>query len=176
MAIYKGLDLAAALADPAGADHRGYFEAAAAGRLVVQRCSDCGRLRGQIGASCPFCTALGWEWSEVAGTGVIHSYQIVTQAVHPAFADWVPYPVVLVELDEQRGVPWRGAAEDEYVSVRKIMNLVRPDDPTSPEQEHKVAIGLRVQVCFIDLGEGLAVPQFRRTDEYPEHDPWRAPR
>ena len=35
--------------------------------------------------------------------GVIYSYEIVTQAIQPAFADWVPYPVVLVELDEHGG-------------------------------------------------------------------------
>ena len=45
--------------------------------------------------------------------GTIYSYEIVTQAIQPAFADWVPYPVVLVELDEQRSVPWRWGLEDE---------------------------------------------------------------
>ncbi|MFI0369072.1 Zn-ribbon domain-containing OB-fold protein [Actinomadura sp. 1N219] len=174
MAVYKGFDIAA---DPAGSDHRGYFEAAGRGELVVQRCTnaDCGLMRGQIGAACPFCTGLEWEWRPVAGTGVIYSYQIVARAVNPAFADWVPYPVVLVELDEQRGVPWRGGAEDESVSLRKIANLVDGGDPSRPEDEANVAIGLRVRVCFTDLGDGLALPQFRLSGEPPEHAPWRAP-
>ena len=63
---------------------------------MVQRCTSCGLLRGEIGSACPFCTAGGWEWHEVSGKGVIYSYEIVTQAIQPAFADWVPYPVVLV--------------------------------------------------------------------------------
>lgn len=171
MAIYKGFDLAA---DRVGSEHRGYFEAAGRGELVVQGCDECGLLRGLIGAACPFCTSLEWEWRPVAGTGVIYSYQIVTQAVNPAFADWVPYPVVLVELDEQRGVRWRGGAEDEFVSLRKVMNLVRRDDAEQPEEEAHVAIGLRVRVCFLELGDGLALPQFRLSDEPPEHAPWRA--
>ena len=61
---------------------------------------------GSIGAACPFCTSLQWDWQPVSGKGVIYSYQIVTQAVHPAFYDWIPYPIVLVELDEQRAVPF----------------------------------------------------------------------
>ncbi|TYB42365.1 hypothetical protein FXF69_31610 [Actinomadura chibensis] len=169
VAVYKGFDVAA---DP---EHAGYFEAAGRGELVVQRCAECGLLRGQIGAACPFCTCLDWAWEPVAGTGVIYSYQVVARAVSPAFADWVPYPVVLVELDEQRGVPWRGGREDESVSLRKIANLVARDDPSRPEDEANVAIGLRVRVCFTKLDDGLALPQFRLTDEPPEHDPWRAP-
>ena len=54
---------------------------------------------------------------------MIFSYEIVTQAIQPAFADWIPYPVVASrELDEQRGVPWRGWEEGETVSVRLIRN------------------------------------------------------
>jgi uncharacterized OB-fold protein len=121
-------------------------------------------LRGAIGAACPFCTALEWAWHPVSGRGQIYSYQIVTQAVHPAFSDWVPYPVVLVELDEQRDVPWRGGAEGETVSLRLVANLCQPD-PTLPESEENVAIGKRVEVCFLDLDDDMALPQFRLSDQ-----------
>lgn len=159
---------------PTDSEHRGYYEEARRGNLVVQRCTACGLLRGVIGAACPFCTSGGWEWHAVSGKGVIYSYEIVTQAIQPAFADWVPYPVVLVELDEQRGVTWRWGIEDETVSVRLITNLVRPDDPTRPEDEANVAIGRRVEVCFVDLSDDFALPQFRLSTEAPEHAPWRA--
>jgi hypothetical protein len=105
---------------------------------------------------------------------VIYSYQIVTQAVHPAFHDWVPYPIVLVELDEQRKVPWRNASEDEYVSLRIVANLVKVDDPSAPEDEDNVAIGKRVEVCFLDVDETMALPQFRLSSEPPEVTPWKA--
>lgn len=120
-------------------------------------------LRGAIGAACPFCASPEWSWQAVSGRGVIYSYQIVTQAVHPAFADWVPYPVVLVELDEQRDVPWRGGAEGEAVSLRLIANLVT-SDPAIAEAEENVAIGKRVEVCFLDLDETMALPQFRLSE------------
>jgi uncharacterized OB-fold protein len=117
-------------------------------------------LRGAIGSACPFCTSLDWSWHPVSGKGEIYSYQMVVQAVQPAFADWVPYPVVLVELDEQRNVPWRGGAEGETISVRVIGNLVTAD-PTVPEAEENVGFGKRVEVCFVDLDDTMALPQFR---------------
>lgn len=158
MAKYRGFELVVA---PTDTEHRGYYEAAGRGELVVQKCDSCGKLRSAIGAACPFCTAREWTWHEVSGKGSIFSYIIVAHAVHPLFADWVPYPVILVELDEQRNVPWRGSVSGEAVSVRLRTNLVRRDDVDTPEEEDKVAIGARVEVCFVDIGDGLAVPQFR---------------
>jgi len=172
MATYKGLRF---FVQPTDSEHRGYFEAAKQGKLMVQKCKDCGKLRGHMGAGCPFCTSLNWEWQQVSGKGAIYSYQIVTQAIQPAFRDWVPYPIVLVELDEQRRVPWHDAEEGEYVSVRLVANLVKPNDPTKPEDQENVAIGKRVEVCFTDLDDKLALPQFRLSNEPPEHPPWRAP-
>jgi uncharacterized protein len=171
VAAYMGLELVVA---PTDSEHRGYFEAAKARQLVVQRCLACGLLRGSIGAACPFCTSGDWEWQQVSGRGTIYSYGIVSQAIQPAFRAWVPYPIVLVELDEQRGVPWRGASEGERISLRVIANLVTADDPARPVDEAKVAIGKRVEVCFVDLDERMALPQFRLSDEPPEHPPWRA--
>jgi uncharacterized OB-fold protein len=168
---YLGLDIAPL---PTDSEHRGYYEAAGHGQLVVQRCGLCGRLRGEIGASCPFCMSQSWDWSPVSGRGVIFSYQIVVQPIQPAFSEWTPYPVVLVELDEQRAEPWRDRREDETVSVRLVRNLVRAEDPTRPEAEDLVAIGKRVRVCFVPLGDGRALPQFCLSDEPPEHEPWRA--
>ncbi len=168
---YRGLELAVLGTD---SEHRGYYEAAGEGRLVVQRCEACGLLRGEVGASCPYCLSRAWAWHPVSGNGVIFSYQIVTQAIQPAFADWAPYPVVLVELDEQRRLPWRGGREGEAVSVRVIRNLVRREDPTQPEAEDEVGIGKRVRVCFVPFASGMALPQFCLSEDPPEHTPWRA--
>jgi uncharacterized OB-fold protein len=172
MATYDRLKL---VITPTDSEHRGYYEAAKQGNLVVQRCTECNMLRGAIGAACPFCTSLQWDWQPVSGKGVIYSYQIVTQAVHPAFHNWIPYPIVLVELDEQRAVPWRGGNEGETVSLRIIANLCRRDDPSVAEDEENVAIGKRVDVCFLDVDETMALPQFCLSDEAPEVTPWRAP-
>jgi len=172
MGLYKGLDLQVL---PTDSEHRGLYEAAHEGRLVVQRCGVCMRLRGERGATCPYCPTSDWSWHEVSGKGVIYSYEVVTQAIQPSFRDWLPYAIVLVELDEQRAEPWRWGLEDESVSVRLITNLVRRDDATLPEDPAEVAIGKRVEVCFVPFDETMALPQFRLSDEPPEHAPWRAP-
>jgi uncharacterized OB-fold protein len=161
VATYRGIELVVERLD---SETRGYFEEAKAGRLVVQKCTACGMLRGAIGSSCPFCTAGEWTWEPVSGKGTIYSWQIVVQAVQPGFREWVPYPIVLVELDEQRAVPWRAGVEGERVSLRMIANLLSPD-PDVPEVEENVAIGKRVEVVFVDLDEQMALPQFRLIPE-----------
>jgi hypothetical protein len=45
-----------------------------------------------------------------------------------------------------------------------MANLCRPD-PTMPESEENVAIGKRVEVCFLDLDDEMALPQFRLSDQ-----------
>lgn len=172
MADYRGMNV---FVQPFDQEHKGYFEAARQHKLVIQKCTECGLLRGQPGRACPFCTSLEWEWQEVSGKGTIYSYQIVTQAIQPAFRDWVPYATVLVELDEQRAVPWRGGKEGHTVSVRVTANLVKEDDPMQHEEEENVAIGHRVKIVFVDLDDEIALPQWTLSGEQPEHTPWRAP-
>lgn len=161
MAEFLGARVAIAPNDP---EHLGFLEAAGKGRFVLQRCAECSKLRYPVGNACPFCTALGWEWAEVSGKGTIYSYELVMHPIHPSFRDQVPYPIVLVELDEQRGVP------TEHDGLRVLSMLVNAED--RPESMEKVAIGVRVEVGFTDLGDGLALPRFHLSDEPPEHTPW----
>src|SRR6266545_2082832 len=162
MPEYKGMNLIM----PSGErEIRPYFEAARQGRLILTRCTDCGMLRYPPGSACPWCASMAAEWADVEGRGTIYSYEIVTQAIQPGFRDWAPYPVVLVELDEQRGVP----TPDE--AIRIITNLVTPE--FQPEAEENVAIGRRVRVVFQPLDADVALPQFTLTDEPPDGREWR---
>lgn len=136
-------------------------------RLVVRKCKGCGLLRYPPGAGCPWCASLDWEWQEVSGKGTIYSYEIVTQAIQPGFRDWVPYPIVLVELDEQRGVP----TPDE--GLRVLANLV--DENFGPEKEENVAIGKRVELVLVPVGDDLLLPQFKLSDEPAQGPVWRFP-
>ncbi len=136
-------------------------------RLVVRKCTACGLMRYPPTHACPWCMALGWTWQELSGRGTIYSYEIVHHAIQPGFRGLTPYPVVLVELDEQRGRP----TPDE--SLRIIGNLVTPD--LTPEAEANVAIGKRVRVHFQDLADHMALPQFTLTDEPAPGRVWRLP-
>ncbi len=170
MAQYLGMNIVVA---PNDHEHLGHFQAARRHKLAVQRCNDCGLLRGHFGRACPFCTSLEWHWHEVSGKGAIYTYQIVTQAIQPAFRAIVPYPIVLVELDEQRDVPWRGGREGHTVSLRIMANLMKPDNLGQPEDEQNVMIGKRVTAAFIDLDDDIGLLQWALSDEPPEHEPWR---
>jgi uncharacterized OB-fold protein len=134
-------------------EHLEYLQAAGEGRLALQRCSDCGHLRYPPGPACPLCRSLDSEWSDVSGRGTIYSYEIVAHAIHPAYRERAPYPVVLVELEEQRGVP------SEHDALRIVASLV--DEEGRPEDEERVAIGAPVEVEFADVGDGLGLPRFR---------------
>ena len=146
-------------------EYKGYFEAAAEHRLVVKKCSSCGLLRGEPGPGCPWCTSLDWEWQQVSGKGTIYSYQIVAHTVVLSFRDWAPFPIVLVELDEQSGQP------DPGDGLRIIANLM--DQDMQPEKEENVAIGSRVEVVFYDAEPGFSLPQFRLSGEPPTGQVWR---
>ena len=159
---YRGMTLIV----PANASEwKEFYEHARSHRLVVRKCAACALLRYPPTHACPWCTALGWTWQEVSGRGTIYSYEIVVHAIQPGFKELAPYPVVLVELDEQRAAP----TPDE--ALRIIGNLVKPD--LTPEEDKNVAIGKRVRVIFQDLADHMALPQFTLTDEPPQGRVWR---
>jgi hypothetical protein len=161
---YRGMSL---LVPDNDSEWQEYFAHARQHRLVMRKCSACGRMRYPPTHACPWCMDLGWTWREVSGRGAIYSYEIVVHAIQPGFKAWAPYPVVLVELDEQRGQP----TPDE--ALRMVANLVKPD--LTPEDEMTVAIGKRVRVVFQDLADHFALPQFALSDEPPAGRVWRLP-
>ena len=142
-----------------------YFERARRHELVMRKCAACGLMRYPPTHACPWCMDLGWTWQAVSGRGTIHSYEIVMHAIQPGFKEWTPYPIVLVDLDEQRGRP----TPDE--ALRIVANLVKPDG--TPEADANVAIGKRVRVVFHDLADHMALPQFTLTDEPADGRVWR---
>ena len=162
MAIYKGMELVFPKGDR---ELEGFFEGCLRHEFRVQQCGGCGLLRWPPGYTCPWCTSTGFTWQTVSGKGTIYSYQIVTQAIQGAFRDWVPYPIVLVELDEQRGRP------TEHEALRVMANLV--DGDFNPEKEEAIGIGKRVVATFQDLGEDFSLFQWRLSDEPPEGEVWQ---
>ncbi len=121
---------------------RPFWDACAEGRLVVQRCSACDRLRHYPQERCPDCHADAFDWAELSGRGAIYSYTVTHRAFHPAWADRVPYVVATIELDE---------------GVRMVSELL--DVPASGP-----AIGQRVEVVFEPLEGFGALPLFRVAD------------
>ena len=161
---YRGMQLIVPEND---GEFLGYFEATRQHKLVLKKCTACGLMRYPPGAGCPWCQSLEWAWQEVSGKGTIYSYEIIVHSIQPGFRDITPYPVVVVELDDQRGVP------TPQEGIRLIANLV--DAQFNPEAEANVAIGKRVQVIFHDLSEDFSLPQFTLSNEPPQGPVWQFP-
>lgn len=91
---------------------RPYWEAAAEGRLVLQRCAACGKVRHYPRLLCDSCYSDAVAWTPASGRGTVHSWTVAYHAFHAAFAAELPYTLVTVDLDE--GVRalgrWRGDA------------------------------------------------------------------
>jgi uncharacterized OB-fold protein len=77
-----------------------YWDAALEGRLVVQRCHSCAYLRWPAAELCPVCLSTESSWVELSGEGTVWSFAVYQRAMHPAFADAVPYTVATIELVE----------------------------------------------------------------------------
>ena len=105
-----------------------YWQAAAEGRLVMQRCNNCGTWQWGPEWTCHKCHSFDLAFDEVPREARIYSYERVWHPVHPALNEQGPYIVVLVEFPE-------------HDSARMVGNLL--GDP-----RQAVEIGAPVRAVF----------------------------
>ena len=109
-------------------------------QLVMQRCELCSKLRWQPAPLCTFCASDQYVWAPLSGRGRISTWTVVTHPVHPAAAARVPYVVVEVELEEQRG-------------LRLISNLQGTDHDA-------IEFDAAVEIAFISHANGQKLHVF----------------
>lgn len=109
-----------------------FWDAAAEGKLLIQRCDSCGDAYFHPRPFCPFCLSDKTSWFEAAGTGTIYTYTVTARA--PIFK--IP---AMVALDE-------GPV---------IMSAIVDAEPET------VRIGQRVGVTFVPTADGPPLPVFR---------------
>jgi uncharacterized protein len=116
-----------------------FFEGARNGRLMIQKCDQCGTLRFPAHELCTNCLSTRAHWAPVSGRGEIYSFNIMHQVYHPAFAAEVPYAVVVVQLEE---------------GCKFVSNLlgVRP---------HEIKVGMPVEVTFEKMNDDVTIPKFK---------------
>ncbi len=116
-----------------------FWSAAAKHELRFQRCSSCGHWIYPISPMCQNCWSEEYEWDRASGLGKISSWIVYHRPFHPGFRDSVPYAVVQVDLEE---------------GMRVISNMmdIEPDE---------VTYGMRVNVAFEDIVEGVSLIKFR---------------
>ena len=165
---YLGMPLRIEASD---VDNLAYFGHCAAHDFRLQQCGACGLLRYPPTTACPWCGGPESDWTRVEGKGEVYSYSEVHHAIQPAFRRYVPYMVLLVELDTQKGRP------TEHEALRVVANLVTPAGDLAPaELVGRAGIGTRVRMVFKDVAEGLAVPLWTIDEEAEQpQSPWRYP-
>jgi hypothetical protein len=125
---------------PRGEDYnREFYQFCKQHELRFQRCSHCGAWRHMPRESCQACGSFAWTWERSSGRGQVFSWTVIHRALHPGFADDVPYAVVVIELEE---------------GVRVVSHVI--DLP--PEE---LRLGLPVEVVFDDVTPEVSLPKFR---------------
>ncbi len=120
---------------------RPYWDAAQAGKFVLQRCRACRKAIYYPRPWCPHCWGVELEWFEASGRGRVITYSIVHQAPSKPFAADAPYVLAVVRLEEGP----------------QMMGNVMGIDPKL------MRVDMPVRVIFEERGGGFRVPQFERT-------------
>lgn len=123
---------------PETQDDSRFWEEAAEGRLVFQRCQQCAFLRWPAAGVCPECLDRGFVWEQVEPKGTVWSYAVYHRAYAANLRERVPYNVALVELE---------------CGVRLLTTLVGFEDGADP-------MGADVVAHFQAVGDHDSVPVF----------------
>jgi uncharacterized OB-fold protein len=121
-------------------DHasRHYWQSAAEGRLVLQRCTDCGEFQFYPRSLCASCAGeIGWV--DGSGRGTLYTYTIIRQNRSKAFAGLSPYAVGIVELEE---------------GVRMMSDIVDCDVET-------LRVGMALEVVMMKAADDVGLPFWR---------------
>ena len=77
-----------------------FFAYCRQGELRFQCCSECGTWRHMPREACRACGSVDWAWELSSGLGHVYTWTVTHRALHPGFADDVPYAAVIAELEE----------------------------------------------------------------------------
>lgn len=119
---------------------RPYWDAAAEGRLAIQRCGSCRRWVHFPRPRCPSCGSAALAFEPVSGRGKVETFTVIHRSFVPGFEG--PYVAAWIALPEQEG-------------LRAFGNVTgcAPDE---------VTIGMAVEVWFEPRGD-QKLPNFRKT-------------
>lgn len=118
-----------------------FWESCKKHTLTVRRCRNCRMYRHPPIPVCPACQSWDWQWEKVSGRGRVEAFTIVTRALFPGMP--VPYNVVRVELEEQKG-------------LLMYSNLI--DCPAGD-----ISVDMPVRVVFEDVAPEFTMFYFRKS-------------
>jgi uncharacterized protein len=113
-----------------------FFEGAARGELMLQRCGACGAFMWPVKPRCVECFSDGIEWAPASGRAELYSFGVVHQQ-YPGFEE--PYVIATVVTPED---------------VRFSTSIVDADP-------RDLTIGMPLEVVFEPVSADVVVPKFR---------------
>lgn len=157
--------------DDVDSENKAFFQYCANNEFRLQRGKKSGLLRYPPTTACPWTAEREFDWVPVEGKGTVYSYTEIHHAIQPAFKNKVPYMVLLVDLDEQKGRP------SEHDALRVTGNLVTPDGEfAAPEMIRQVGIGTRVRMVLQKITENFGLPHWTIDEQAGQPaTPWRYP-
>ena len=120
-------------------DTQPYWDGLKAGKLMLQACGACGRVRHYPRPVCPHCFSMETRWREASGRGTVQSWTITHHAFHPGWKGQMPITLVTVDLAE---------------GVRMQAELRGPIPATG------LKLGLPVRLTFDPVTSDLTLPVF----------------
>jgi uncharacterized protein len=119
-------------------DTQPYWDGLNEGKLLIQKCGSCGKLRHYPRPLCDACHAFEVEWVEASGNGKVYSWTVTHHPFNIGFKRDLPYALATVDLAE---------------GVRMQAQL--RDIPAE-----RIAIGLPVALRVERAKDGLTLPYF----------------
>ncbi|KZS72306.1 hypothetical protein A4G29_25525 [Mycobacterium kansasii] len=113
-----------------------FWDGCRAGELRYQHCQACGAANFPPAEHCRQCLSKNLTWMRSAGVGEIYSWTVVYRPVTAELGP--PYAPAIVTLDEG------------YQMLTNIVGIAPAD----------LAIGMRVQVQFHEIGSDVTLPYF----------------
>jgi uncharacterized OB-fold protein len=105
------------LPQPDDLDLKFYEATAAAGKLCIQHCDECGQWTHPARYYCPACSSARFSFRPVSGRASVHSYTVSHFSVEPAWKDQVPYVAIVAELAEGPRVIARSSVSPDAIAI-----------------------------------------------------------
>jgi uncharacterized OB-fold protein len=115
-----------------------YWDGLREGRLMLQHCAKCGKVRHYPRPVCPHCFSIESEWREASLEGSVHTWTVCHHPFNFFFKSLTPYTVALVDMDAG----------------------VRVNAPLRGVAEHDLRIGARVRLAFEPVNKDVTLPYF----------------
>ncbi len=122
---------------PMGHDNAWWWNKIAEGKIELQRCSACERLRHPPRPMCAHCRSMEWDSVPISGRGTLHTYTVIH---HPQFPGY-EFPILAVLVDLEEG--------------ERIVSNVVGVAPGALE------IGMKLEAFIHEDEDGFKLPLFR---------------